>query len=178
VALRYGPLIYNVEQADQSNIEQRIGNAPLVTAWRGDLLGGVLVIKSQWADGSPLLAIPNYARNNRTETARVNEAERGNAAIDYSGGATTGTSGAGVAATNPPALSEAAPRRNRGARAGNSLVWIKDEQRRGDSRRSSGQVIIGQSSASANAASARSWRPRGQPVAMASTSVPAWQIAV
>jgi hypothetical protein len=125
-ALRYGPLIYNVEQADQSNIDQRIGDAPLVTAWRGELLGGVLTIKGQWADGSPLLAIPNYARNNRTETARGNEAERGNAAIDYSGGATTGTSGAAVAATNPSASSEATSRRNRGARGGNSMVWIKD----------------------------------------------------
>jgi hypothetical protein len=127
VALRYGPLIYNVEQADQSYIDQRIGDAPLVTAWRGDLLGGVLTIKGQWADGSPLLAIPNYARNNRTETARSNEAERGNAAIDYSGGAATGTIGAGVAATNPPASSAAAPRRNRSARAGNFVVWIKDK---------------------------------------------------
>jgi hypothetical protein len=127
VALRYGPLIYNVEQADQSNIDQRIGDAPLVTAWRGDLLGGVLTIKGQWADGSPLLAIPNYARNNRAETARSNEAERGNAVIDYSGGAGTGTTSAGVAASNPPASNEAAPRRNRGARGGNSLVWIKDK---------------------------------------------------
>ena len=127
MALRYGPLIYNVEQADQSNIDQTIGDAPLVTAWRGDLLGGVLTIKGQWTDGSPLLAIPNYARNNRAETARSNEAERGNAAIDYSGGAATGTTGAGVAATNPPASSAAAPRRNRGARAGNFVVWIKDK---------------------------------------------------
>ena len=65
VALRYGPLVYNVEQADQSDINQPIGKAPLATEWRGDLLGGVLTIKGQWADGSPLLAIPNYARNNR-----------------------------------------------------------------------------------------------------------------
>jgi hypothetical protein len=126
VALRYGPLIYNVEQADQSNIDQQIGDAPLVTAWRGDLLGGLLTIKGQWANGSPLLAIPNYARNNRTSISRGNDAERGNAAIDYSGGATTGTTGAVVAATNAPASSEAAPRRNRSARGGNSQVWIKD----------------------------------------------------
>ena len=28
-------------------------------------LGGVMVIQGQWSDGSPLLAIPNYARQNR-----------------------------------------------------------------------------------------------------------------
>jgi hypothetical protein len=29
------------------------------------LLGGVMTIKGKWNDGSPLLAIPNYARENR-----------------------------------------------------------------------------------------------------------------
>lgn len=127
VALRYGPLIYNVEQADQPNVDQRIGAAPLVTAWRPDLLGGVLTIKGQWADGSPLLAIPNYARNNRGEGSRSGATEGGNAAIDYSGGASTGTTGAGVAATNASARSDAPSRRDRDRRAGNSMVWIKDE---------------------------------------------------
>jgi len=65
VALRYGPLVYNVERADQPDINKAIGKEPLSTAWRGDLLQGVMVIKGVWADGTPLLAIPNYARNNR-----------------------------------------------------------------------------------------------------------------
>jgi len=39
--------------------------ASLKTEWRGDLLGGVMVIQGKWSDGSPLLAIPNYARQNR-----------------------------------------------------------------------------------------------------------------
>ena len=65
IALRYGPLIYNVERADQPNINLALGSAPLTPEWRGDLLGGVMVIKGQWADGSPLVAIPNYARENR-----------------------------------------------------------------------------------------------------------------
>lgn len=65
VALRYGPLIYNVEQADQPNIDQPIGGAPLSLEWRPDFLHGVMTIKGRWADGSPLLAIPNYARLNR-----------------------------------------------------------------------------------------------------------------
>jgi len=65
VALRYGPLIYNVERADQPDINQAIGSETLTAEWRGDLLHGVMTIKGQWADGSPLLAIPNFARNNR-----------------------------------------------------------------------------------------------------------------
>ena len=65
VALRYGPLIYNIESADQ-NVESILrADAPLTTEWRPDLLGGVMVIKGAFADGQPLLAIPNYARLNR-----------------------------------------------------------------------------------------------------------------
>jgi DUF1680 family protein len=71
VALRYGPLIYSVEQADQPDINAPVSPSPLATEWRGDLLGGVLIIKGQWADGSPLLAIPNFARNNRGGDSRV-----------------------------------------------------------------------------------------------------------
>ena len=65
VALKYGPLVYNVEVADNKNIEQKLGDAPLRMEWRPDLLGGIMVISGKWADGSPLLAIPNYARMNR-----------------------------------------------------------------------------------------------------------------
>ena len=65
VALRYGPLIYNVETADQPDIDGALGAAPLTPVWRGDLLGGVMALQGAWADGRPLLAIPNYARNNR-----------------------------------------------------------------------------------------------------------------
>ncbi len=67
VALRYGPLIYNVETADQPNIDQPIGSAPLTLEWRPDFLNGVMTIKGTWADGTPLLAIPNYARLNRVQ---------------------------------------------------------------------------------------------------------------
>lgn len=65
VALRYGPLIYNIESVDQDVNGVLAPDAPLSTEWRPDLLGGVLVIKGQFADGKPLLAIPNYARLNR-----------------------------------------------------------------------------------------------------------------
>jgi hypothetical protein len=40
-------------------------DAPLAAEWHGDLLGGVMAIKGKFADGSPLLAIPNYTRMNR-----------------------------------------------------------------------------------------------------------------
>jgi uncharacterized protein len=65
VALRYGPLVNNVETADQPDINQALSAAPLSSQWRGDLLGGVTCIKGTWADGKPMLAIPHYARLNR-----------------------------------------------------------------------------------------------------------------
>jgi hypothetical protein len=66
VALRYGPLVYNIEKVDVGDIAKALrADAPLATEWRPDLLNGVVVIKGQFADGSPLVAIPNYARMNR-----------------------------------------------------------------------------------------------------------------
>ena len=65
VALKYGPLVYNVETVDNQNIERKIGDAPLHAEWKPDLLGGVMVIEGNWSDGSKLVAIPNYARMNR-----------------------------------------------------------------------------------------------------------------
>jgi DUF1680 family protein len=65
VALRYGPLIYNIEKADQDITKPLAANSALTTEWRDDLLGGVTVIRGEFADGSKLLAIPNYARVNR-----------------------------------------------------------------------------------------------------------------
>ena len=65
VALRYGPIVYNIESVDQ-NVENTLGlRSELKTEWRSDLLGGVMTIKGIFADGKPLLAVPNYARNNR-----------------------------------------------------------------------------------------------------------------
>jgi DUF1680 family protein len=66
VALRYGPLVYNIEKADVQDVTKVLPpDAPLTTEWRADLLGGVTVIKGSFADGSPMVAIPNYARMNR-----------------------------------------------------------------------------------------------------------------
>ena len=71
VALRYGPLIYNFEQVEQPDINLALGSDPLTIKWRGDLLDGVMAIRGKWADGSPLLAIPNYARENRGGNSAV-----------------------------------------------------------------------------------------------------------
>ena len=38
IALRYGPLVYNAELADQARIDLALSNAPLSTEWRQDLL--------------------------------------------------------------------------------------------------------------------------------------------
>ncbi|MFH1765982.1 MAG: beta-L-arabinofuranosidase domain-containing protein [Gemmatimonadota bacterium] len=67
VALKYGPLVYNIEKDDQ-DIDQALGpRSPLATEWREDFLGGVTVIKGTFANGAPMTAIPNYVRYNRTE---------------------------------------------------------------------------------------------------------------
>ena len=67
VALRYGPLVYNIEEEDQDILSDLSPRAQLTPEWREDFLGGVTVIRGRFADGSPLLAIPNFARANRGE---------------------------------------------------------------------------------------------------------------
>ena len=69
VALKYGPLIYNIEKADQDISKPISKTAPLSAAWRPELLGGVMSIKGKFADGSDLVAVPNYARTNRDGAA-------------------------------------------------------------------------------------------------------------
>jgi hypothetical protein len=65
VALRYGALFYNVEAIDQPINGALAANAKLTTEWRPDMLGGVMVIKGAYADGTPFMAVPNFARLNR-----------------------------------------------------------------------------------------------------------------
>ncbi|MGD0096738.1 MAG: beta-L-arabinofuranosidase domain-containing protein [Terracidiphilus sp.] len=65
VALRYGPLVYNVETADNGRIDRKLSESVLRAEWRPDLLGGVMVIAGAWQDGAPMLAVPNFARMNR-----------------------------------------------------------------------------------------------------------------
>jgi DUF1680 family protein len=67
VALKYGPMIYNVEEADQ-DIRAALGpRSALTPEWREDFLGGVTVIRGTFAGGTELTAIPNFARYNREE---------------------------------------------------------------------------------------------------------------
>ncbi|MGN6370418.1 MAG: beta-L-arabinofuranosidase domain-containing protein [Phycisphaerae bacterium] len=65
VALMYGPLVYNIESVDQNVDNVLADDAPLHAEWDPNLLGGVMVIKGQFTNGSPMVAIPNYARLNR-----------------------------------------------------------------------------------------------------------------
>jgi len=97
VALRYGPLIYCAESVDQDLNEVLNPAAALSTEWKDDLLHGVMVIKGNWADGSPMTAIPYYARDNR------------------------GTGAAGVSDDEGDAA-----RRSRRRRPLSSSVWLKD----------------------------------------------------
>jgi DUF1680 family protein len=65
VALRYGPLVYNIESADQDIDQVLSPSAPLSAHWEPGLLGGVVVMRGTFASGARLTAIPNYARGNR-----------------------------------------------------------------------------------------------------------------
>jgi DUF1680 family protein len=69
VALRYGPLVYNIEKVDQDITGVLAPAAQLTAEWQPDLLGGVVAIKSTFANGSAMTAIPNYARYNRNPPA-------------------------------------------------------------------------------------------------------------
>ena len=86
VALRYGPLIYNVETVDNNKINQELSEDALATEWRPDMLGGVCTITGKWKDGSPMLAIPNFARMNRVGPPDEYPSDDD---VNYSPGATT-----------------------------------------------------------------------------------------
>jgi len=77
VALRYGPLIYSAESIDQDFDNVLSPETALTAEWKGNLLGGVMVIKGTWADGSELTAIPNYARSNRDSSDQKDRRGRG-----------------------------------------------------------------------------------------------------
>ena len=110
VALQYGPLVYNIEKVDQDITKALPAGAPLATEWKPDLLGGVTVIKGAFADGSPMMAIPNYARYNRNPP--VVEAPR---PVTPPAAAQVG---AGQAAATPPARPPRPP--------ATSVVWMKE----------------------------------------------------
>ena len=70
VALQYGPLIYNIESADQSTGLVLGSDAPLSIQYT-NILGGFLKITGTWTNGAALTAIPNYARLNRGGSSAV-----------------------------------------------------------------------------------------------------------
>lgn len=118
VALRYGPLVYNIEKVDQNIDAVLPPRAPLTTQWRGDLLGGVTVITGAFADGSPLLAIPHYARFNRNPAPPPPTARPDSATAARNSIAVATAAAQAVAAGRPlPAPT--------GATA-SSIVWIKE----------------------------------------------------
>jgi len=65
IALRYGPLLFCVEKADNKNIDLPIGTAPFALNWRNDLFGGTQTVQGLWSDGTPFVAIPYFLRTNR-----------------------------------------------------------------------------------------------------------------
>jgi hypothetical protein len=79
------------------------------------LLGGVMVMTGKWQDGTPMLAVPNYARMNRA--AQPNEQTAGDAPVNYAPGSTAGAGSSPAAASNL--------RRIR-TRAIQSRVWMTD----------------------------------------------------
>jgi DUF1680 family protein len=114
MALKYGPLVYNVETADQHNIEQALSDAPLKMEWRPDLLGGVMAMSGKWQDGTPMLAVPNYARMNRIEPPK--EQLAGDPTVTYAPGSTTSVGTTPVAPSNLRGIR---------SRTVQSKVWIK-----------------------------------------------------
>jgi len=123
VALRYGPMIYNVERADQADINQPISDEPLKPEWKADLLDGVVALSGTWANGKPLLAIPNFARMNRIGQEATDDTP-GNAGVTFAPGASV--QGDTPSATDNAGAQPSQRRRNR-ADGPQSMVWIKDE---------------------------------------------------
>jgi DUF1680 family protein len=113
-ALRYGPLIYNVEKVDQDITKALGGDAPLHTEWRADLLGGVVAIRGSFQDGSALLAVPNYARLNRGPELPPEAGPLAASPSYYLGSAPL-----------PPEVEQAMTQRGpRGMREPSSIVWM------------------------------------------------------
>jgi len=114
LALQYGPLIYNVEIADQPNLDLPLSNEPLQAEWRPDLLGGVMVITGKWQDGSPMLAVPNYARMNRVAEPKTEAG--GDSSVNYAPGATNNVNKKITSVPPPPYRRE---------RSVESKVWMR-----------------------------------------------------
>ena len=65
VAIRRGPVVYNIEQVDQDITQTVDTSVALTPEWRPELLGGVTVLTGKFTNGNGFMAIPNYVRFNR-----------------------------------------------------------------------------------------------------------------
>ncbi len=118
VALRYGPLMYNIEKVDQDIDGVLPPDAPLTAQWRGDLLGGVTVITGAFASGAPMMAIPNYTRFNRNPAVPP-PPPRPDAAIAAANAVAVATAAAEAVAAGRPLPRPAPP-------TASSIVWIRE----------------------------------------------------
>jgi hypothetical protein len=116
VALRFGPLVYNIENVEQDIASKLPPTAPLRTEWRPDFLGGVTVITSTFADGAPMTAIPNFSRTNRQPPAPdpSNTPASANAPV---GAASAGQAAVGQGAAPAPRPAPPSP---------TSVLWIHE----------------------------------------------------
>ena len=98
VALRYGPLVYNIERVDQDITGALDPSSPLKAEWRPDLLGGVTVITGKFARrradaGDPeLRALQPQSAGAAVRAAAAARARAGR----RSAGAATRTAAAGI----------------------------------------------------------------------------------
>lgn len=65
VALKRGPLVYNVEQVDQPRLDLPLGAAKVEARWSPHRLDGVVTLHGLWQDDSHMTAVPHFARMNR-----------------------------------------------------------------------------------------------------------------
>jgi hypothetical protein len=123
-ALRLGPLIYNVERADQADLSQPLSSAPIKAEWKPDLLDGVMVLDGSWENGKPMVAVPNFARLNRIgETPQDTIA--GDSSVNYAPDTTVSGTATNSSSTNAAGVQP--QRRNRRNGGGmESIVWMKD----------------------------------------------------
>jgi DUF1680 family protein len=69
VALRRGPLVYNVELVDQPRLDLPLAADKVQARWSPQLLGGVMSLHGRWQDGSAMTAVPHFTRMNRESQA-------------------------------------------------------------------------------------------------------------
>jgi hypothetical protein len=76
----------DVQPRKSGSGHHQAAGSTFTTEWRGGPLDGVMAIKGQFAGGSPMMAIPNYARTNRDpEVAAPVSADESTAARRYVG---------------------------------------------------------------------------------------------